>query len=73
MPPRNLTREAALSFLLTHVVVEKAHSFEMNPATLFTLMNMAAEAETRISQQEGLIPHEVIEALAAQFLERHAS
>jgi len=63
-----LTKEEALSFLLTHIVVEKEHRFEMNPASLFTLMNMAAEAEMAVNQQEGVIPHEVIESIAADFL-----
>jgi len=57
-----------LSFLLTHIVVEKEHCFEMNPASLFTMMNMAAEAEMLVNQQEGVIPHEVIESIAASFL-----
>jgi len=40
----------------------------MNPASLFTMMNMAAEAEMVVNQQEGVIPHEVIESIAAGFL-----
>lgn len=68
MRSARLTKEEALSFLLTYIVVEKNHSFEINQLTLFTLMNMAADAENRINKEEGVIPHEVIEAIAADFL-----
>lgn len=67
MRKTRLTREEALSFLITHIVVEKGRAFEMNQATLFTLMNLASEAEGRVNKEEGLIPHEVIEELAAGF------
>lgn len=70
MRSRRLSKEEALSFLLTHIVVEKGHSFEMNPTTLFTIMTMAAEAESRINAEEGVIPHEVIEDIAADFVSR---
>lgn len=68
MRPRRLSREEALSFLLTHIVVEKSHTFEMNPATLFSLTSLATEAESLINEEEGVIPHEVIETIAARFL-----
>ena len=63
-----LTREEALFFLLTYIVVEKGHSFELTQSTLFEIISMAAEAESRINQEEGVIPHEVIETIAARFL-----
>jgi hypothetical protein len=65
-----LTKEEALSFLLTHLVVEKEQVFEMNPATLFSIMALAAEAEGRLNREEGLIPHEVIESIAHSFQPR---
>lgn len=64
-----LTREKALSFLLSYLVVDRQKSFTMDQMTLFNLSNLAAEAENRLSEEEGLIPHEVIESLADQFLE----
>lgn len=64
-----LTKEEALSFLLTHIVVEREQTFEMNQNTLFTIMSMAAEAESRVNREEGVIPHEVIEEIAAGFLD----
>lgn len=72
MRSARLSKEEALSFLITHIVVEKSHTFEMNQVTLFRLMTMAAEAETRINQEEGVIPHEVIESIAAGFLDSSA-
>lgn len=63
-----LTKEEALSFLLTHIVVEKDQPFEMNQSNLFTIMSLAAEAESRVNKEEGVIPHEVIEEIAADFI-----
>ncbi|MDZ7684239.1 MAG: hypothetical protein U5O39_03895 [Gammaproteobacteria bacterium] len=65
-----LSREEALSFLLTHLVVEREYTFDMNQTSLFRIMNLAAEAESRISEEEGLIPHELIEQLATRFIEQ---
>lgn len=62
-----MTKQEALSFLLTHIVVEKRHHFELNPATLYRLMTLADEAEETINNSEGVIPHEVLESLAADF------
>lgn len=69
MRSRRLSREEALSFLLTHIVVERSQTFEMNPATLFSLTSLAAEAEDLVNREEGVIPHEVIETIASRFLE----
>ena len=65
-----LTREEALSFLLTHIVVERQHVFEINPTTLFTIMQLASEAESRVNSEEGVIPHEVIESIASRFIDQ---
>ena len=65
-----LSREEAFSFLLTHIVVEKDCIFEMSPATLFELMNLAAAAEARVANEEGCIPHEIIEDVAKPFIEK---
>lgn len=55
--------------MLTYLVVDRQQSFTMDQMTLFRLSNLAAEAEDRLAAEEGLIPHEVIESLADQFLE----
>ena len=70
MPSQRISREEALSFLLTYIVVERSHSFELNAATLFSLTSLAGEAESVINREEGVIPHEVIETMATQFLEQ---
>ena len=64
-----ISREEALSFILTHLIVERQISFEMNQLQLFNLMNLATEAETALREGDGLIPHEVIEELAERFLD----
>jgi len=69
MSTSRLSKEEALAFLLTHIVIERESSFEMNQLNLFTLMNLAAEAKQRIDSEEGCIPHEVIEESAVPFLE----
>lgn len=69
MKVRRLSKEQALSFLLTHIVVDKLHHFEMNQLNLFTLMSLASEAENRIEHEPGVIPHEIIEELAIPFIE----
>lgn len=64
-----LTKEEALSFLLTHLIVERQQSFTLDQMTLFQLSNLALEAEHQVQLEEGLIPHEVIETLAEKFIE----
>lgn len=69
MNSNRITKEQALSFLLTHIVVEKQHSLELSPQSLFSIMSLASEAEERINREEGIIPHEVIEDLAENFVD----
>lgn len=64
--PSRLSNQEALSFLLTHLVVERQISFEMNQMTLFKLLSLATEAEETVNDTDGAIPHEVVEQLAAQ-------
>ncbi len=64
-----LSKEEALSFLLSYLIVDKQLVLELNQLSLFTLTNLAAEAEHQLAQEEGLIPHELIESLAEQFIE----
>lgn len=63
-----MTKQDALSFLLAHIVIEKNHHFELNSVSLFNLMTLASEAEQTISTSKGIIPHEVLEELAAGFV-----
>ncbi len=66
---QRISKEEALSFLLTYLIVDRQLSFELNQLVLFNLTNLAAEAALRLSEEEGLIPHELIETLAEQFIE----
>lgn len=63
-----ITKSEALNFLLTHIVIEQGETIELNQVALFTLTNLAQQAVDEIESQEGIIPHEVIEALAAEYL-----
>ena len=65
-----MTRQEALSFLLTCVVVEKSHPFQMTATTLFELMSLADEAITEINNNDDAIPHEILESYAVQFTEQ---
>lgn len=62
-----LSKEDALSFLLTHIVIERNSPFEMNQINLFRLTQMATEAVALIEQEDDIIPHEVIEKIALGF------
>lgn len=66
---QRISKEEALAFLLTYIIVDRQTTFELNQLSLFNLTNLAAEAELKLSQEEGLIPHELIETLAEQFIE----
>ena len=66
-----ISKEEALNFLLTHIIVERGKSVMLDQLTLFNLTNLAQQAVNQISESEGIIPHEVIESLAAEFLENN--
>ena len=63
-----ITKEEALSFLLTYIVVEQGVSLELDQLALFNLTNLAQQAVVTINETEGIIPHEVIESLATEYL-----
>ncbi len=69
MKKTRVSKEEALSFLLTHLIVERGLTLELDQVGLFTLSNLAQQAAEQISGSEGVIPHELIEQLAAEFLE----
>ena len=69
MMKERLSTPEALSFLLTFIVVERGITLELNQLNLFTLSNLAERAVDEISNTEGVIPHELIEELAVEFLE----
>ena len=69
MKKERLSTAEALSFLLTYIVVERGITLELNQLNLFSLSNLAERAVDEISNTEGVIPHELIEELAVEFLE----
>ena len=64
-----ITKEEALSFLLTHIVIERNIELTLDQLGLFDPANLAQQAVDKMSETEGMIPHEVIEQIAADFLE----
>lgn len=63
-----ISRDEALSFILTYILVEKSTAFQLDQLSLFSLTNLASQAAQKLSDEEGLIPHEVIEEIVAPFL-----
>jgi len=68
MQKSKITKEETLSFLLTYLVVEKGQEMIIDQVTLFNLTNLAQQAADTINTEDGVIPHEVIEAIANEFL-----
>ena len=58
-----ISRDEALSFILTYIIVEKSTAFQLDQLSLFSLTNLASQAAQKLSDEEGLIPHEVIEEI----------
>ena len=68
MKKTRVSKEEALSFLLTHIIVERGITLELDQLALFTLSNLAQQAVEQIAETEGAVPHELIEELAAEYL-----
>ncbi len=68
MHKSKITKEETLSFLLTYLVIENGQEMKIDQAALFNLTNLAQQAADIINTEEGVIPHEVIEAIANEFL-----
>lgn len=66
-----ISKEEALSFLLTYIVVERGQAITLDQLTLFNLTNLAKQAVHQISESDGIIPHEVIESLATEFIKEN--
>ena len=64
-----ITREESLSFLLTYIVVEQNQTLVLDQFALFNLTNLALRAIDEMTDSEGIIPHEVIESLAKEYLD----
>ena len=62
-----INKEEALSFLLTHLVIERQLTIALDQLSLFELMNMAAKGAERINREQDVIPHEILQKLAENF------
>ncbi len=69
MSKTNFSKEDALSFLLTFIVVERSQEIKMDQFTLFTLINLAQQAADEINSSDGIIAHEVLESYGEKFLD----
>jgi hypothetical protein len=68
MPKKNLSKNDAMAFLLTYIIVDRAQSLNLTPALLFSVMNLSEQAVETIQQNEQMIPHELMASLAEEFL-----
>ena len=64
-----ITKEEALNFLLTYIIIERGQTLHLDQLALFNLSNLARRAVEEVAATDGIIPHEVIEELAGEYLE----
>ena len=69
MHKTRFTKDEALSFLLTYIVIEQSTELQLDQLMLFTLSNLAQQAADTINSDDGIIPHEAIEVIANNFLD----
>ena len=69
MHKTRLTKDEALSFLLTYIVIEQSRELQLDQLMLFTLFNLAQQAVDTINSDDGVVPHEAIEVIANNFLD----
>ena len=62
------SRAEALTFMLSHIIVDRGHSLTLDQLSLFKLSAVAQRAADTINQSDETIPHEVIENLADEYL-----
>lgn len=62
-----ISKEEALSFLLTYLVVEKKQTITLDQMSLFELMSMAAQGADTINREAETLPHEILQELAENF------
>lgn len=69
MAKSRIRQQETLSFLITYLVVEQSREINLDKISLFKLTRLAQDAANRINEEDGLIPHEIIELVAAEFAE----
>ncbi|MBT3425211.1 MAG: hypothetical protein HOL98_09940 [Gammaproteobacteria bacterium] len=68
MSKKKFSKNDAMAFLLTHIVVDQAQSLQLTPALLLSIMNLSEQAATTIQQNQHIIPHELVESMPGEFL-----
>jgi hypothetical protein len=68
-----ITKEEALSFLLTYIVVERDFPLRLNPVGLFEIMNTASRGAHLINDGDDVTPHELLEQLADEYIFAHTA
>jgi hypothetical protein len=69
MHKTQFTKDKALSFLLTYIIIEQSTALQLDQLMLFTLSNLAQQAADTINSGDDVVPHEAIEAIANNFLD----
>lgn len=69
MAKSRIRQQETLSFLITYLLVEQSREINLDKISLFKLTRLAQDAANRINEEDGLIPHEIIELVAAEFAE----
>lgn len=72
MAMTRISKDETLSFLLTYIVIERGCAISLDQLLLFRLTTLAQQAADRINSEEGVIPHEVIEEMAADLMKEIA-
>lgn len=67
-----ITKEEALSFILSYIVVERNQPLHLDQLALFEIVNIAAMGTQRINSTVDITPHEVLEELAQEYLAAHS-
>ena len=68
-PKKRINKAEALNFLLTHIVADRGPSLKLDQLSLFKLTSIAQRAADEIHHSDVIIPHEVIETLAEEYLD----
>ena len=69
MHKTRFTKDKALSFLLTHIIIEQSRELQLDQLMLFTLSDLAQQAADTINSDDDVVPHEAIEVIANNFLD----
>ena len=63
-----INKTEALSFLLTHIVVDQRQTLSLDSLSLFRLIGLAQRATDEINSSDDAVPHEILESMADVYL-----